>query len=196
MINRQIIENVTLRTLTRFDASELFTVVDSNRAYLRRWLPWLDSNETEADTVRFIKTTIEQDSNGLGFVCAVRLQNSIVGVAGYHPINISDGSVVIGYWLAEQATGRGIMTECCRFLVDHAFSELGLSCVYIPVAAHNLASRAIPERLGFTQTGVIRDAEWLYDHHVDHVRYAMTKEDWMGEHTPPGDGVPLRGPRP
>ena len=34
---------------------------------------------------------------------------------------------------------------------------------------------------GTKKEGVIRDAEWLYDHYVDHVLYAMLKREWEGE---------------
>ena len=33
----------------------LFAVVDANRAYLRRWMPWLDGNRSPADTLTFIR---------------------------------------------------------------------------------------------------------------------------------------------
>ena len=40
-------------------------------------------------------------------------------------------------------------------------------------------SRAIPKRLGFTQEGVQKDAEWLYDHFVDLVMYSMLASQWL-----------------
>ena len=36
-------------------ADELFALVDTNRIYLRDWLPWLDFNTTADDTRKFIK---------------------------------------------------------------------------------------------------------------------------------------------
>jgi ribosomal-protein-serine acetyltransferase len=39
-------------------------------------------------------------------------------------------------------------------------------------------SRGIPERLGFVNKGCIRQAEWLYDHYVDHVVYGKLAEEW------------------
>ena len=70
------------------------------------------------------------------------------------------------------------MTRACRALVDYAFSELGLNRIEIQCAVQNVKSRAIPERLDFTQEGVIRQAEWLYDHYNDHVIYGMLAEEW------------------
>jgi ribosomal-protein-serine acetyltransferase len=42
----------------------------------------------------------------------------------------------------------------------------------------NKNSRGIPERLGFVNKGCIRQAEWLYDHYVDHVVYGKLAEEW------------------
>jgi len=86
------------------------------------------------------------------------------------------------------------MTRCCRVLVDHAFSWLGLNRVAIPAAVENSRSRAIPERLGFRQEGIIRDAEWLYDHYVDHVLYAVLKKEWTSGPAPAADAAPPGAP--
>ena len=90
-------------------------------------------------------------------------------------------STSIGYWLAEGYQGKGIMIKSCRSLIDYAFGNLGLNRVEIRCAVENSRSRAIPKNLGFTKEGIIRDAEWLYDHYVDHVVYGMLSEEWTGK---------------
>lgn len=37
------------------------------------------------------------------------------------------------------------------------------------------------ERLGFINEGTIRDAEWLYDHSVDHVVYGLLSRNWRSD---------------
>ncbi len=191
MYDTRIDDELRLRTLSEGDAEALFRVVDGNRDHLREWLPWLDANTTSHDSLAFIQATLRQEAANQGFTCAIEFRGRIVGIAGYHPIRWNNKSVEIGYWLARDAVGRGIMTRCCRVLISHAFTAYGLNRVQIPAAVGNRRSRAIPERLGFTLEGVIRDAEWLYDHFVDHAMYAMLKRDWNGEQLGGGYSPPV-----
>jgi ribosomal-protein-serine acetyltransferase len=48
----------------------------------------------------------------------------------------------------------------------------------IEAGIDNLPSRAIPERLGFREEGVSVEREWLYDHWIDIVQYAITAREW------------------
>ena len=72
------------------------------------------------------------------------------------------------------------MTNACRTLVTYAFHEWGLNKVEIHCAVGNIRSRAIPTRLGFTQEGSLREAEWVNDHFVDLVIYGMLAREWQG----------------
>ena len=48
--------NVTLHPLNQGFANDLFTLTNSNRNFLREWLPWLDQVLTVDDTRHFIET--------------------------------------------------------------------------------------------------------------------------------------------
>ncbi len=97
---------------------------------------------------------------------------------GYHGINWRDRSTSLGYWLGARFVGKGLMTQACRAIVDHAFGSWQLHRVEICCATGNLKSQAIAERLGFTCEGVSRHAEWLYDRHVDLQNYSMLASEW------------------
>jgi len=94
-------------------------------------------------------------------------------------MNGANRSTSIGYWLGERFQGSGVMTKSCKALIEYAFRELKLNRVEIRCAEKNLRSRAIPERLGFVNEGMIREAEWLYDHFVDHVVYGVLAREWL-----------------
>ena len=105
-------------------------------------------------------------------------KGEIVGVGGYNTLDWTNKVVTIGYWLDKDYQGNGIMTRVAEALTDYAIMELGMNRVDIRAAVENVKSRSIPERLGFTLEGKVRQAEWLYDRHVDHAVYGMLAEDW------------------
>jgi ribosomal-protein-serine acetyltransferase len=70
------------------------------------------------------------------------------------------------------------MTRSVSAVLDLAFGRYGMHRVEIRAAPGNVRSRAIPERLGFTEEGLCREVEWLYDHFVDHVVYGMLAREW------------------
>ncbi|MCH2192501.1 MAG: GNAT family N-acetyltransferase, partial [Gammaproteobacteria bacterium] len=77
----------------------------------------------------------------------------------------------IGYWLSKDKQGHGLLTSACNELEEIGFNLLCLNKIEIHVAKENHKSRAVAERLGYSEKGVILDAEWLYDRYVDHVIY-------------------------
>jgi ribosomal-protein-serine acetyltransferase len=52
--------------------------------------------------------------------------------------------------------------------------------VEIARGTENVKSQAVAKRVGFTREGVVRQAEYINDHYVDHVIYEMLAADWVG----------------
>lgn len=178
IFNIRIDDDTELRIHEERYARELFALIDANRAYLREWLPWVDDETSVEDSKAFIKSALQQFANNEGFQMGIWYKGRLAGVIGYHSIDWSDRKVEIGYWLAESLQGKGLMTKACKTLVAYAFDELKLHRVEIHCATNNKRSCAIPERLGFKLEGIMRDAEWLYDHFVDLVVYSMLAKEW------------------
>jgi ribosomal-protein-serine acetyltransferase len=169
-----------LRRLEESDADELYRLIEANREYLARWLPWA-SGLTYEGSVEFIRTVRRQEASNDGFQAALVSEGRIVGIAGFHSVNWPHRSTTIGYWLAEAHQRRGLMSRAVRALVDHAFGVWDLHRVEIQAAVDNHRSRAIPERLGFREEGVRREAELIGDRYHDLVVYAILAPEWVQE---------------
>jgi len=176
-VQTRIPEISTLRLLDEEDAPELHALIDANRSYLARWLPWA-ARQTFDDTLDFIRRARGQLEANDGFQMAVVGAEGIAGMVGYHAVDWRNRSTSIGYWLAEDRQGRGTMTAAVRALVDHALIALQLNRVEIRAAVENRRSRAIPERLGFHEEGTLRQAERVGDRYLDCVVYSMPAADW------------------
>jgi ribosomal-protein-serine acetyltransferase len=168
-----------LRAFEEADADELFALTDRHRAHLEPWLPWVALTTSPDDSLEFIRRTRRQLDADAGMQLAlVDADSAIAGVAGFHGFDWQNRATTIGYWLAADRQGRGLMTAAVRALVDHAFAERGLHRVEIAAAVDNARSRAIPERLGFREEGVRRGAERHGDRYLDLVVYALLAPDW------------------
>ncbi|PFG13212.1 GNAT family N-acetyltransferase [Bacillus sp. es.036] len=178
MFSLQVNDELALKLLEIDDAKELFALVDESRGYLRKWLPWVDHMKNEKDYEPVIEMWLKQFSSHDGYQTGILYNGKIAGMVGFHGIDWSNKKASIGYWLAENFQGNGIMTTAVKGIIDQVFHEYGLNRVEIQCGIENKKSRAIPERLGFKQEGVIRDAEYLYDHFHDIILYSLLSREW------------------
>lgn len=177
MFVHTINQDTELRLLEMRHAEEMFRLIDNSRTHLREFLPWLDFNTSVKDSQSFIEGTMKQWAANNGFQAGIFYKGELAGVIGLHNINWPNKSTTIGYWLGEAYTGKGLMTGACQAVIDYCFNELKLNRIEIRVATSNEKSAAIPQRLGFQKEGCVRQAEWIYDHFVDHYIFGLIKED-------------------
>jgi ribosomal-protein-serine acetyltransferase len=188
MFRAQVCESVYLQLLEERHAAEVFALVDQDRAHLREWLPWVDATETSDDTLSFIRSSREQFASNKGFVAGIWSEQRFCGVIGTHKLDLLNRKGEIGYWLGQSFQRRGIMTAACRTVVTHLLTEIDLNRVTIQCARENKKSCAVAERLGFTEEGLAREAQFLRGHFHDLRRFSMLKRDWKPE---PGSGMIL-----
>jgi len=177
MFTFPVAPEIHLRLLQKHHAKDLFHLTDANRDHLRQWLPWLDSVREEKDSYAFIQSALRSFADSGVGVCGIWHAESLCGVIGYNHIDWDNRLATLGYWLSKKTEGKGVVTSCCRALIDHAFTEYRLNRVVIRVATGNHKSQSIPDRLGFAREGILHDAEWLYDHYVDHTINALLEKN-------------------
>lgn len=175
---KKIDRTTELKSIVESDAQEIFRLIDSNRPYLRQWLPWIDYTQSIVDELAYIRTVMDQYQENQSIACAIWYKGNIAGTISYHPVDWVNRKVEIGYWLGAQFQGNGLMTKACSTFIDYAFDDLKLNKVEIRCATGNDRSCAIPQRLGFTHEGISRQAEWLYDHYVDLHLYGLLVNEW------------------
>jgi ribosomal-protein-serine acetyltransferase len=167
-----------LRALEDADAQELFKLIDANREYLAMWMPFVGQTRGVADSLAFIRAARRQFEENRGIQLAIVENEQIIGISGFHGVDWTRRSTSIGYWLAADRQGQGTMTAAVTAMLDHAFNSWALTRVEIRAGVANHRSRAIPERLGFHEEGVLRAAERIGARVIDHVVYAMTAREW------------------
>jgi ribosomal-protein-serine acetyltransferase len=178
MFRFRIDDSLELRIYEERHAPEVFDAVAANRLHLRRWLPWADKVQKIDDTLAFIRKGLEQFARSDGVQAGIWECGRYVGGIGVHFIRQESKRTELGYWLAESAQGRGIMTRACAAMTGWCFDELKLNRVEIQCARENARSRAVPIRLGFVEEGILRQVGTAEAGFVDHVVYGMLACDW------------------
>lgn len=168
-------EDITLQPLSLEHAPDIFGILDSEREYMRVWLPFVDYTHEVTDTQMAIGNLVD----GINEQFSIFYQDCFVGLVGFKDTDCSNKKTEIGYWLSQSVQGKGIMTRAVLQLLQYAFEQKELNRVQIKVAVGNKKSRAIPERLGFKKEGVERDGELLVDNqYTDIVVYSLLKREF------------------
>ncbi|MFT7871019.1 MULTISPECIES: GNAT family N-acetyltransferase [Amycolatopsis] len=136
-------------TLARWqfaDGPELVATVNGSLEHLGAWMIWASGGYTAEDGAEFLRTTRQNWASGETHDFAIRVDGSIAGAVG---VMAREGGVEIGYWLAREFVGRGLVTRAVTLLTEEAF-RLGAGYVEIKHDERNVRSGAVPARLGFT----------------------------------------------
>lgn len=170
-------ESITLELLNADHAKHIFAVATSDREYLREFLPWIDYADSVVFFDNFTKDSLERYEAKTEYPFAILHNDKFVGRIGLYKINLSNKIAEIGYWIAEDAQGKGIMTKSCRALIEYAFDILEINRIEIKCAVSNHKSQFIPERLGFSREGILRQAELIRGEFHDLFLYSLCRND-------------------
>lgn len=161
-------------------APEITALVRHNLDRLKKWMPWAVSDYSLETANEYIRRNLTCLAEGTGFSVAIVLNGRIAGMVGFHDVNEQSRTADIGYWITDEAEGRGLVTKSCRVFIGYLFDEVGLKRIQIKCNIDNVRSRAIPERLGFTFEGIEERAEYVDGKYGDWAVYAMLSEQWPG----------------
>lgn len=177
MFSAKILPGVELRPLEERHAPVLFALVERERDYLRQWMRWVHATETEDDALAYIQRALQQFASNEGFTAGIWADGSIAGGI-YLRLKWLDRTAEVGYWLAREFQGRGIVTAAVRAATEHVLVELQMNRVEILCASGNSKSSAIPKRLGFTLEGTLRQALHLSGRYLDLEVYSMLRGEY------------------
>lgn len=182
MFSYKIDDETHLRLFELRHAEELNALITDNFEHIREWSAWLTDKERPIERTReWIRQNRLRFAENEGFTIGIWHKDAIAGQIDYGNFDLNDRKFEIGYWLGASFQGKGLVTKSCRVLISHAFHELKLNRVEMHCAVQNKKSRKIPEKLGFREEGILREAGWLHDHFVDEVIYAMLASEWQSK---------------
>ncbi|MGK6343510.1 GNAT family N-acetyltransferase [Chryseobacterium sp. DT-3] len=116
-------------------------------AEVTRYMPF-NPDGNRNDILAFVKESKKLLLENTDLVMVVLdHNNNFMGCCGIH--NITEESVELGLWLKKSAQGFGLGTEIIASLIEFLENNFTFKYIMYPVDQENIASRNIPEKLGF-----------------------------------------------
>jgi ribosomal-protein-serine acetyltransferase len=186
---------LSLREWREADAPQLVAAVAASRDHLAPWMEWASEPiATVAEQRERIRGFAQRRRDGGDGVYGMFLGDRLAGGCGLHR-RIGPDALEIGYWVHVDFTRRGIATAAAAALTDVAFTDDLIRYVEIRHDAANLASGAVPRRLGFALVGESSRPPTAPGESDVERRWRLTREQWLDAARPPGGRPRLRWPR-
>ena len=178
-------EHVYLRPGRRSDWRTWAELRLENREFLTPWEPAWPPDALSRRL--FLRRLWRQGDDwrrdrGYAFLVFEVAANRLVGGIGL--ANVRRGvaqSATVGYWLGEDFTGRGYMTEALRAIIRFGFRQVGLHRIEACCLPANVASKSLLLRAGFTEEGYARAYLRINGRWCDHLQFAILREDLEDE---------------
>lgn len=158
------------------DAGDLAAALSNKKVQddLRDGLPY---PYTEQDAKEYISLMLTADENDT-FAFAVTIDGKAIGSIGaFRQDNIHRQSAELGYYIAEEYWGKGIMTEAVKQLCDHVFTHTDIIRIYAEPFAYNIGSCRVLEKAGFQCEGTLRGNAVKHGKVLDMKLYSKLKTD-------------------
>ncbi|WP_460162743.1 GNAT family N-acetyltransferase [Ruminococcus sp. 25CYCFAH16] len=168
--------NCKIRKWKLSDAKDLASVISNKKIQdnLRDGLPY---PYTEQDATDYISAMLSEDENEtLAF--AITIDNKAIGSIGaFRQKNIHRHTAEIGYYIAEEYWGKGLMTEAVKQICSYIFDKSNIVRIYAEPFSYNKASCRVLEKAGFLYEGTLRSNAIKNGKTIDMLMYSRLKTD-------------------
>lgn len=158
------------------DAKELAAALSNKKVQdnLRDGLPY---PYTEQDGTDYISAMLSADENET-FAFAITVNEKVVGSIGiFRQGNIHRQTAELGYYIAEEYWGKGIMTEAVKQICGYVFDKSDIIRIYAEPFAYNAASCRVLEKAGFQYEGTLRSNAVKNGAVIDMKMYSLLKTE-------------------
>ena len=167
--------NIGIRSWRIEDSQNLVKALNNQRILdnLRDGIPF---PYTVSDAESFISAMLSSDRDTT-YAWAITVDDIAVGSIGvFRKDNVHRLTAEMGYYIAEEYWGKGIVTEAVKLACNHIFNHTDIVRIFAEPYANNTASCRVLEKAGFTFEGTLRQNAIKNDCIIDMKMYAIIKE--------------------
>jgi [ribosomal protein S5]-alanine N-acetyltransferase len=172
------ISDRSIRLRLRADADTPAVVAACRDPEVPRWTRVPEPYDERTAAEWTVESKRQQEAGeGLHLVIADAESDEFLGSIGVHDIDRAEGRCNIGYFLAPEARGRGVMRRAVQLLSRWAFENLPVERIEITIHPENAASRAVAEHAGYAFEGVLRSHTIIKGTRRDMAMYSLLRNE-------------------
>ena len=173
-------DDLVIRPYRSGDAAALVESVTESAEHLRPWMPWIAHEpQSVEDRLAFIAEGNRAWEAGGDMSFGIFLGEKLVGGCGLHRRGGPE-QLDIGYWVHVDHVGKGYATAAAGALTGAAFLLPGIEYVEIHHDKANVASRRVPEKLGYRFVAETPDERLSPGDTGIDCAWRMDRSDWRG----------------
>ena len=170
-------DRLILRKLTMRDASDMYRYCQDRE--VARHVLW-EAHSSILETRAYLRYILYQYRNGEPGSWGIVLRDTgrVIGTIGYMSYSPDNATVEVGYSLAREQWGKGLMTEALRAVIDESFRTLKLHRIEAMHFTDNPASGRVMEKCGMTHEGHMRERICCKGQFRDVEMWGILRKDW------------------
>ena len=168
--------NCKIRKWKLTDAKNIAVALSNKKIQdnLRDGLPY---PYTEQDGIDFISSMLSANEDET-FAFAITLDDKAIGsIAVFRQQNIHRQTAEMGYYIAEEYWGKGIMTDAVKQICEYVFKNSDILRIYAEPFAYNAGSCRVLEKAGFQYEGTLRNNAVKNGKVIDMKMYSLLREE-------------------
>ena len=168
--------NCKIRKWKLTDAKDIAVALSNKKIQdnLRDGLPYPYS---EQDGIDFISSMLSANEDEI-FAFAITLDDKVIGSIGiFRQQNIHRQTAEMGYYIAEEYWGKGIMADAVKQICEYVFKNSDILRIYAEPFAYNTGSCRVLEKAGFQYEGTLRNNAVKNGKVIDMKMYSLLREE-------------------
>lgn len=165
-------ERLLLRQITTEDADEMFALRSNPEImkYIPREMP-----KTIDDAIKHIEFMqgLLESGECINWAICLKEDNKLIGNIGYFRMQPENHRAEIGYLLATEFHGKGIIQEALTEIIKYGFETMKLHSIEAVTDPENYASWKLLEKNGFVREGHFKEDGYWQGKYIDSYVYSL-----------------------
>lgn len=165
-------ERLLLRQITNNDIQEVFELRSNPETMKFIPRPLVTNMDEAYEHIKMIQDKIETNE-GINWAVTLKGEGKLIGIVGHYRIKWEHFRSEIGYMIAPEHSGKGIITEVVQLLIDYGFNHMKMHSLEAVIDPENHASARVLEKNNFVKEAHFIENEFYNGKFLDAAVYSL-----------------------